>query len=209
MEFVRQWVTQIIIFLLLAVIIDLLIPKTSMKKYVKLVIGLILMLIFLKPVFLLFSIDFQSDLSSSFKEIYESDSNDQMIESFTKNQKIDIQASQAAYILEEMTTQLKNVAEETLQTDYQVEIAQIEFEFLNDEVISFESLEEIIVYLRKVDNQTGEIQPIDEVVIGKKQTAEDKEDVQGVQDEEIKLYLQSIWEVTDKQITINWEGGTF
>ena len=57
MNLLVQWVTQILIFLLLATIIDLLIPNTSMKKYIKLVVGLIFLLIFLQPLFYLVTVD--------------------------------------------------------------------------------------------------------------------------------------------------------
>lgn len=205
MDIISQWVTQIIVFLLLAVIIDLLIPKTSMKKYIKLVMGLILMLIFLKPVFFLFSVDFQSELVSSFEQIYEGDDNGIMIESLTKEQKIDIQASQAAYILEEMTIQLKNVAEEPLLTEFHAKITDIDFLFLAETNISFENLEEIIVYLDESDGREGSIRTIEEIIIGQDQSTEIIEDDQN---EDIKLLLQKIWELDDKKITIKQEGGT-
>lgn len=205
MDIISQWVTQIIIFLLLAVIIDLLIPKTSMKKYIKLVMGLILMLIFLKPVFYLFSIDFQTELTSSFEQIYEGDHNNEMIENLTKEQKVDIQASQAAYILEEMTIQLKDVAEEPLLTGFHVEIIDIDYLFLDEGDISFENLEEIIVYLDESDGREETIRTIEEIMIGQDHSTESIGDEQ---DEDITLLLQSLWELDDKKISIKREGGT-
>src|SRR5699024_37373 len=69
MDVLNQWVGQIIIFVLLATIVDLLIPATAMKKYIKLVVGLILILIFLKPVFHLFDMNIQKTLEDSYAQL--------------------------------------------------------------------------------------------------------------------------------------------
>ncbi|MDY0396476.1 stage III sporulation protein AF [Virgibacillus halophilus] len=55
-------------FLLLATIIDLLVPANSMKKYIQFAVGLILILIFLKPVFYLFHIDMKQAIQTTFQE---------------------------------------------------------------------------------------------------------------------------------------------
>lgn len=205
MEFINQWVTQIIIFILLATIIDLLIPATSMKKYIKLIMGLILMLIFLKPVFFLFSIDFQSELTSSFEEIYEEEQDAKTIEKLTNDQKEDIQAVQVAYILEEMSAQLKSIAKDPLQNDYGAEIRDIDFIFMTAGEISLENLGEVIVYLDVTEDQGGKIRLVDEVIIGQDQSSQMTGDTH---DEDIIQLLQEMWDLHDKKVAIKWEGGT-
>lgn len=205
MDIISRWVTQIIVFLLLAIIIDLLIPATSMKKYIKLVVGLILMLIFLKPIFYLFTIDLQSELSPSLESLYEGEMSLEMMEDLTKMQKVDIETVQAAYILEEMAFQLKDLAQEPLLENYHVEITNIEFSFFTDQEISFEGLEEVIVYLDEFSGKDGIVSEIDEVNI---QTEKNDDYVENDQDEEIKLLLQEVWEFQNKELTIKWKGGT-
>src|SRR5690625_7672006 len=90
-----------------------------MKKYVKLVIWLIMILIFLKPVFYLFDINIQQSLETSISQLYEEEMGEENIENLTKMQKKEIQASQDAYILEEMAVQLKKLAENPLLENYQ------------------------------------------------------------------------------------------
>lgn len=205
MDLISRWVTQIIVFLLLAIIVDLLIPKTSMRKYIKLVIGLILMLIFLKPVFYLFTIDFQAELSSSLESLYEGDLSLEKIEDLTNIQKIDIETVQAAYILEEMIFQLKDLAREPLLENYHVEITNIEFKFFTEQEISFEGLEEVIVYLDESNDRAGIVNEIEEVNIGAKSK---KENIENIQEENIKRLLQEVWELHQKNLSIIWEGGT-
>jgi stage III sporulation protein AF len=205
MDIISHWVTQIIVFLLLAIIIDLLIPATSMRRYIKLVIGLILMLIFLKPIFYLFSIDFQSELTSSVEKLYDGEVSIEMMEDLTKDKIIDIETTQDAYILEEMAFQLKDLAREPLEEDYHVEILDIDFLFSTEQGVNFEGLEEVIVYLREFDHNEGFVSIIDEVKI---QTGEMKEAKENDQEKEIRLLLQDVWELRDKNLTIKWEGGT-
>lgn len=205
MDLISRWVAQIIVFLLLAIIVDLLIPATSMKKYIKLVIGLILMLIFLQPIFYLFSLDFQSELSSSLDNLYEGETSVEKIEDLTNVQKVDIETVQAAYILKEMTFQLQDLAREPLLENYHVEITNIEFVFVNDQEISFEGLEEVIVYLDESNSKNGVVNEIEEVNIN---TGKDEEHMEHDQEEDIRLLLQEIWELHHKELSIIWEGGT-
>src|SRR5690625_31077 len=103
MDMISQWVGQIIIFLLIAALIDLLIPTNtmkkyiklvvgiilinnriilttiSMKKYIKLVVGIILLLIFLRPIFFLFSIDIENDLESNIDNIFQEENDNESI----------------------------------------------------------------------------------------------------------------------------------
>src|SRR5690625_2656984 len=94
MDMISQWVAQIIIFLLIAALIDLLIPTNTMKKYIKLVVGIILLLIFLRPVFFLFSIDIENDLESNIDNLFQEENDNESIDYWSEMQKKEIQASQ-------------------------------------------------------------------------------------------------------------------
>jgi len=205
MDLISRWVTQIIVFLLLAIIVDLLIPATSMKRYIKLVIGLIFMLIFLKPIFYLFTIDIQDELSSSLENLYEGDMSVEMMEDLTNMQKVDIETVQAAYILEEMINELKILAKEPLLENYHVEISDIEFVFFTEQEMSFDNLKKVIVYLDESKGENGIVSEIEKVSIG---TEDNKETMEENQEEDIKLLLQEVWEIHPQNLSIIWEGGT-
>lgn len=57
MSFLTEWLTNIILFILLAIIIDMLLPNSSMQKYAKMVISLLLIVVILNPIFSLFRAD--------------------------------------------------------------------------------------------------------------------------------------------------------
>lgn len=202
MDAITQWVTQIIVFLLVAAIIDLLIPKNAMKKYIKLVIGIILMLIFLRPIFFLFSIDIQNDLESNLNKLFQENKDDESIEYLTEFQKREIQASTDAYILEQMSTQLVSLAQEQLLEAFHAEIVDIQFQFLTEDEITYDDLEEIIVFLRPGNDQEHVVTMIDEVIILGDDPIE-----KPYEDDGIKDLLRNLWELEDIKLSIKWEGG--
>ena len=203
MELITEWITQIIIFILLATIIDLLIPNLATKKYIKLVVGLILILILLTPIFTLFKLDIEGALNQTYSELFEQEGTNDIVKDSIEMQKNEIELTQDAYILEEMVVQLKTLANESLREHHQAEITEIFFEFHDQSTLSYEGLEEVIVYLQKATAEEGTIQTVEEVVINtgvEEEAADDNESI-------IQLLRES-WELTDKKITVHWEGGT-
>lgn len=66
MSFLTEWITNIIVFILLAVVIDLLLPNSSMQKYAKMVISLLLIIVIINPIFKIFSAD-MNDVLNDFR----------------------------------------------------------------------------------------------------------------------------------------------
>ncbi|MFD1171595.1 stage III sporulation protein AF [Oceanobacillus picturae] len=206
MDALIQWVTQIIIFVLLATIIDLLMPSTSMKKYIKLIVGLILILILLKPVFYLFQIDIGSQLNRSFQQVIQQGNEGEDVESLIEFQKSEIETSQSAYILEQMAVQLTDLAQGPLLEDYQVEITDISFLFSQEDEISFEVLDEVIVSIREIEEDgEGAVSIVEDVVINTEEPAVTKDNEE--EEKQIVSLLRDVWDLQEKELTIIWEGG--
>ncbi|MGX4669558.1 stage III sporulation protein AF [Cerasibacillus sp. JNUCC 74] len=205
MEIVIQWVTQIIIFILLATVIDLLIPATSFKKYIKLVVGFILILILLKPIFFLFQIDVQHALEASISKLDRNSQQVESMENLIESQKNEIEGTQDAYILEQMAVQLKQIAKEPLKEGFQTEIKDIEFRFTHQGENTFENLDEVIVYLTESNNDgEGAVRVVDDVVIYSDSPNTSKEDKKL---QEIEAVLNEVWEMDKKKLILQWEGG--
>ncbi|RDW21959.1 stage III sporulation protein AF [Oceanobacillus chungangensis] len=205
MEILIDWVTQIILFIILATIIDLLIPATSMKKYIKLVIGLILILILLKPIFYLFNIDIEKAVESSIQSAINGEMKDDSLENLIKFQKNEIETTQDAYILEQMAVQLKELANDSLNKEFQLEITNIEFLFTSNQEKTYENLNEVIVHLSELENGEGAVNVVEDVVINTDNPVEIEE---RINEQEIIKMLEDIWELNDKEIILNWEGGS-
>lgn len=205
-----NWVTQIIIFLLLASVVDLLIPANSMKKYVKLAMGLILILIFLKPVFYLFEFDVRQALEESFTEVNHMQNENNQAENLMKKQKNEIQASQHAYILEQMAVQLKDLANDPLQAKYQQEIAHIDFQFSAETELNYdnlnEHLDEVEVTLKESESREGGVDAVEDVVINTDKPLNNETEIDA---DGVKQLLHNEWDVDKEKITILGEGGSF
>lgn len=65
MNFITEWVTNIILFILLATVVDMLLPNSTFQKYAKMVAGLLLITVILTPVFKLISSDFEDVFTAS------------------------------------------------------------------------------------------------------------------------------------------------
>jgi|SRR5690625_497728 len=203
MDMISQWVAQIIIFLLIAALIDLLIPTNTMKKYIKLVVGIILLLIFLRPIFFLFSIDIENDLESNIDNIFQEENDNESIDYWSEMQKKEIQASQDAYILEQMSQQLIYLAEDELAETFEAEITDIQFIF-SDEDKTYDDLQTLVVHLRPKGEQSEMVDKVDEIVILDDHSQQDDQTDEA---EDIAQLLWDIWEIDDIEISIKWEGG--
>ncbi|MDQ1001575.1 stage III sporulation protein AF [Neobacillus niacini] len=203
MEFLIEWVTNIILFILLATVIDMLLPNTSLQKYTKMVTGLLLIAIILTPIFKLISKDFETVMAQipTFQ-----DSGEKNMENLIELQKKEIQASNHAYILETMAVQLEKGVEEELMEQFGLEIAKIELTTKNDSQESFpENLEMVTVRLKQPETSVTTVEAIQPVSITTDTPLPSKEPTE--ESEKIASFLSQQWNVTEKAIEVSVEGG--
>ncbi|QGQ47177.1 stage III sporulation protein AF [Metabacillus sediminilitoris] len=213
MSFLTEWITNIIVFILLAIVIDLLLPNSSMQKYAKMVISLLLIIVIINPIFKIFSKD-MNDILAEFQLGASTKEDD--VKNLIELQKNEIQASQRAYILEQMAVQMKTMAKEELVKKYDVTIDTIllsESEQVVD-INSQKDLTHIQVFLQKNPTEEAEskekveaveaVQPI-AIDTTKEQQIDEQEVTMNV--EEITAFLAKIWEVEEEKITLELEGG--
>ncbi|MEI4790733.1 stage III sporulation protein AF [Bacillus sp. FJAT-53060] len=115
MSFLTEWITSIILFILFAIVIDLLLPNSSMQKYAKMVVSLLLIVVMLNPIFALFRADPDQIFSEFMKGKEQAQSEE--IKNQMNLEKKEIQASQRAYILKQMAVQLEKSAKEPLEKE--------------------------------------------------------------------------------------------
>lgn len=208
MDFLTDWITNILLFILLAVVVELLLPQTSLQKYVKMVIGLLLISIILNPIFKLFSSDLE-DLLKNANVLFEKDVNTN-IENSIENQKVDIQADQNAYILEQTAVQLVEMTEKELMDTFNYQFRNVELivdenygSYLQPEDV-MENLLSIQVSLQEAAEEKPVVKQIDEVRINLSEPYETefKPDI-----EPIARFLADKWEVDKELLAISFERG--
>ncbi|RAK22336.1 stage III sporulation protein AF [Anoxybacillus vitaminiphilus] len=205
MSFIVEWVTNIIIFILLAIVIDLLLPSTNLQKYVKMVIGLILLLIMLSPILKIFKVDVDQLIALIHAG---GDAEKNGIENVIEQKKTEIQASQRAYILEQMAVQMKKDVAEELMNQYGLTIKEIEFEISREENLRFPDdiqLIEVIVVPDKQEQSdiVPSVQPIEI------DTSEpmNRTDEHGKLAMDTSSFLAKQWEIDEEKIAVRVEGG--
>ncbi|RIW33644.1 stage III sporulation protein AF [Bacillus salacetis] len=197
MSFLTEWVTNIIVFILLASVIDMLLPSSNMQKYTKIVTGLLLITIILTPILKLFATDFEEALA----EIdFEGTVQTASVENSVEMKKKEIQASQRAYILEQMAVQMKDDVEKEMIEQYGLTVQHIELDAedldkLPESILSVSihldtSKEETVTAVKPVEIDTSENIP-----------------VMKESNHEITNMLSEKWDIPEDKLVITIEGG--
>ncbi|WP_345806085.1 stage III sporulation protein AF [Bacillus subtilis] len=200
MSFLTEWLTTIVLFILFAIVIDMLLPSSSMQKYAKMVVSLLLIVVMLTPIFKLFKTEPEIIFEYLTKN-GQSESAD--IKNQINSKKIEIQASQRAYILEEMAVQLKKKAEERFSHD-EYKVGRIKLT-AGEKVDSEEDIKTISVYMAPFSEKT--VQTVAPVHIDTDHAYVTKEAAEQKEAKQIKTQLADIWEIGSEKITVHMEGG--
>jgi stage III sporulation protein AF len=200
--FLTEWVTNIIVLVLLAGVIELLLPGNQFQSYIKMVIGLLILLAMLSPLFKLLNSDIDQvframDLPAAAKE-------NELKNSIEKN-KSEIQGAQRAYILEQMAVPMKKQVQEELNKTYELEIVDLQIQTdSGTEPLKPENITGVKVVLAKHHEQAG-ISDVSEVDVNISETGDhaDKNEVP----EEIVHFLASQWQLESQQVEVELEGG--
>ena len=206
MQFVIEWVTNIILFLLFAIVIDFLLPSGTMQKYVKMAIGLMLLLVMLRPVLQLTSIDPEQLVASAIARFSDGQTSDETIKNQIEQKKKEIQASQRAYILEQMAVQMEADVKEELMDQYGVAIDRIHIETKkpNDEPTA-DNIKSISVAVSK--KASGDSEVVSAVKVISIDTSTPIETNKPTESKKLSNYLAAKWDVKQGQVVVNMEEG--
>ncbi|MGE6375317.1 stage III sporulation protein AF [Peribacillus muralis] len=194
MSFLAGWVSNIIVFVLLATVIDMLLPNSALQKYAKMVIGLLLIAIIITPILGLFNKDFDEILSAATSEFENQNKKD--LGNLTEMKKKEIQATQGAYILKQMAVDLQAEVEEELMKDYNMKISAIDVGVKNVENPTVENLQNINISLETAEGkEDSSIEAVAKIDIN----AESPSPSNDKNLDAVKSFLATSWSV-DKEI---------
>jgi stage III sporulation protein AF len=201
-HFLTEWVTNIILFVLLATIIDMLLPNSNLQKYSKIVTGLLLIAIILTPVLKLISKDFETAIATI--PIFE-DSGEKNMENLIELKKKEIQASQHAYILETMAVQLKEGTEEELMEQFGLEIVNIDLMLDETSKQTFpENLKKVTFRLKRSKEEASAIEVVHKVEINTNNPPPTKG--LKLQTDEVTSILATKWNISQSAIEVLIDG---
>jgi stage III sporulation protein AF len=199
-SFLAGWVSNIIIFVLLATVIDMLLPNSALQKYAKMVIGLLLIAIIITPILGLFNKDFDDILTAATSEFEDQKKKD--LGNLTELKKKEIQATQGAYILKQMAVDLQAEVEEELMADYNMRISSIDVGVKNEEEPGVDDLQNITISLEKAEGkENSEIEAVAKVDINTDGPSTSND----ANLDAVKRFLATSWSVDEEIIEIAGE----
>ncbi|WP_100488244.1 stage III sporulation protein AF [Sporolactobacillus pectinivorans] len=209
MGYLEGWVSQLVLIVLFAVILELLLPTGGFQKYVKLVIGLVLIVALLDPVIKLFHLD-PGEIISGLR----TGQGSSQVMSQTNQQKTEIEKAQSAYIQEEVAVQLKNSVKEELNGRYGLQIKHMGLSVQQVQPQDM-SLKSITVIVAKSGDKTGaqdsnfsSVKPVKDVSINvESQAPPNNAGMTSAEAGKIRSFLAERWGVDKKIISLRMEGG--
>jgi stage III sporulation protein AF len=200
--FLTEWITNIIVFVLLATVIDMLLPSSNMKKYTKIVTGLLLITIILTPLLKLLSSDFDDVVNEM---TLSSDSTNNSVENLIEIKKKEIQASQRAYILEQMGVQMKQEVEKEMIEEHGKQVVTVSLEAEDENLENLpESISKVTVVLAEPQEE-GAVETVKRVDISTRDGA--KKDETDHETSQLASALAEIWNLPKDQIVVIVQGG--
>lgn len=204
-EWISSWAEQIVVAVIIASIIEMLLPNGNNKKYIKAIIGVYILFTIISPVIGKFvNLDLKDiDYEKYFKEI---ETQETISQSLTTNN----EKAMGEIYISNLKADMKNKLEEK---GYKVENINLKVE-LEDEK-NYGKVNEILLSISKQnkedskakENNTIAINKIENVKIGNKveNTNEVKasKDIGNSDKNQIKDYLSSVYDVKKKNIRIN------
>lgn len=209
MALISSWITNILLLILFATILELLLPNSSTHRYVKLVVGLMLLVAMLQPVLSIFQKDpekLMEQMDMWEEESYEDDLNDIELE------KSDIETESLAYISEQVAVQLKEEAQAKLIEEFEKKIMDLKVSFHSlHEQENIDNLESIQVTIQdasmedEYEDELGSDIQIDTIIVESEAPPKNKGDMEG--NKQMKNRLADLWQVPEDVIFISDKGG--
>jgi stage III sporulation protein AF len=201
LEWITDWIRQIVLIIFIATFIDLLLPSSSLERYVKLIMGLIIIVSILQPVFqLIWSEDKWSKLSALIAPAFVSDQ-------YTSLEKIQKNSTQLTQVQQEET---KKQFQDSISTWIKKQVSQKYHVKVVSAKVTADFREEIPVIQRidvqgvKADNHTitGVVKPIEPVEFDQDNTElqNTKQDTKLQQD--VQYFIGSAWNLDAKQVIV-------
>lgn len=195
MNWISGWIQGIIIAVVIGTIIEMLLPDGNCKKYVKVVIGVYILFSIVSPV-----ITKVTGNEFRVSDIYDINT---YIEVNAKSSQKNIENSQQDQIKQVYITNLKSDMKQKIQEKGYI-VKSLTLEISNDEQYT---LKKIFVQVSKKKNENNnEVKNVNEINITISDNTENKEEnisVSNKEQNELKAYLSSVYNLEEKNININ------
>ncbi len=206
-EWISTWAEQIIVAVIIATIIEMILPSGNNKKYIKAVIGVYVLFTIISPILgKITNVDLDNiDYEKYFNEL---DTSQTISQSLTTNNDKSIEEIYGSNLKQDMELKLKELGYETENIYVNLELTdETNYGKINQISLTlYKNVEDISSEENKTNN-TISVNKIEEVKIGNAVTNKvnitNKEELKNSDKNEIKEYLSSVYQVNKKNIKIN------
>ncbi|MBU9724169.1 MULTISPECIES: stage III sporulation protein AF [Bacillaceae] len=215
MGLITAWVTNIILIILFATILELILPNSKIQRYVKLVVGLMLLMVMLQPILSIF----QADPEDLLKEVsnWTDDSFDEEAAAM-ESKKMDIEKEYLAYISEQGAVQLREQASGELKEQFGVVLLDImiTFDSFSEDEHLLENLTQNLSDVYVVVQEEGEEAESEQESVGvvtiepvkiEREAPNNDDDKKNNSNGEITSFLSGLWSIPEDKIHVDMKGG--
>ncbi len=218
MHALTNWITQIILIIMFAIVLELLLPNERFNRYVKTVIGLILILTLLSPIMKLFNMPVDSILNQMIPQ----QTNDPIKNSINTKKK-EIESGQRAYISKQMAVQMKSYVKGALNDRYGLAIETLNLNLnynnsnnpINHATVTLGQARSTSPSSENSKNQKVTVDPVQNVTVNSVQVggtpsnaSSDEKKAKSIANENaIRTFLSNQWNLAPNKITLHLKGG--
>ncbi|KIL75260.1 stage III sporulation protein AF [Bacillus badius] len=194
MAFLTDWLENVIAFLLLAAVMDLLMPSNRFQQYAKVVIGLLLLFVMLQPLWKILSVNIEEELSNWTERTI----TNQQTATAVDSKKSGLESAKQVFILEQSEQQLKSLAENELKQRFHKQIMDINLQVKEWKDSMPEHIEHIDVYVASL-SAGGEESYVQEVRID----SSEKPESNRKEERNLAAFLSKKWNIPIEQLNIH------
>lgn len=212
--FLGQWIKQIILLILIATFLDLLLPNSGMRRYVKLVVGLLLILVILSPVLELFQFDYERLLTVQEEWDKRGES---IFSSKVSANRERLESWQQSAILAEVAKSWEMEIKKELEDRFNLTVVDLQLQLISqEEKVEIDSLSLVLAMKeelreRELRETKQQIKPVKPVVIEiaplRRETKESVSEEEKKIEEEVLTYLSKEWNISVDKMTCTWVRG--
>ncbi|SFX06210.1 stage III sporulation protein AF [Thermoactinomyces sp. DSM 45891] len=205
-EWMGDWLKQIILLVLVATFLDMLLPSNSMEKYVKLVMGLLILMAILSPIFKLLSENLNLTELAFFDE---------------NKAVVAMPEMMSIADINEQTTQLKKQQDQVIQqkTEQSMETwmkknipDRFAMEVVSADVVAQFATENphiekihLVVREKALGSSAKQVEPVQEVSILSSSEPIPTESTSNETGKKIQGFIQQTWNLTAEQVEVQLE----
>lgn len=222
MAYIGEWVKHIVLLILMATFLDLILPNSSMRKYVKLVVGFLLILLILSPILQLFKLD-QDRLLLTIDQILEKKNRPLTLQMEQEQSRIKVGQDQA--IIDEVIVKWSEEIKVGIEKDFDVvvQLVTLDLQRSGDQI----DIHELTLQIEQIPKKESEseqgkdqegkspstvkgVEPIQPVMIQINDSRNKRKDQDMISDEQKKIekevltYLNDEWNISVDKIYFAW-----